>query len=164
MYNEYENDLEIDSDKLDQEWLNQPNLFMKYAEKSAEAKKAMDEANERVKVTRSLLIKECKENFKKATSLEIEAYYRQDSRHIKAKKAHIQSEFEYNILNNVVFALHQRKTALENLVRLWADQYFSSPRMPENVNSEMESEMRKKAVRDKIRNRSGKIKRSRRTK
>lgn len=164
MNNEYENDLEIDPDKLDQEWLNQPYLFMKYAEKSAEAKKAMDEASEKVKVIRSLLIKECKNNFKKATALEIESYYRQDNRHVKAKKAHIQAEFEYNVLNNIVFALHQRKTALENLVRLWADQYYSSPRTPENANSEMESEMRKKAVRDKIRNRSVKIKGSRRTK
>lgn len=164
MDNEYEDDLEIDPDNLDQEWLNQSSLFMKYAEKAAEAKKAMDEANEKTKVIRSMLIKKCKDEFKKATAQEVEAHYREDKRHKLAKKNQIETEFEYNILNNVVFALHQRKMALENLTKLWIGQYYSDPRTSENADKKMESEINKKTARDKIRNRSGKIQRSRRTK
>lgn len=165
MDKEYENDLKIDPDKLDQEWLNQSNLFMKYAEMAAEAKKKMDEAAENVKVVRSVLIKECKYKFKKATAQEVEAYYREDKRHKSAKQKQIQAEFEYNILNNAVFAFHQRKTALENLTKLWVGQYYSSPQANEDTDNEKISEMRKKASRDKIRNGPvRKIKKSRRTK
>ena len=164
MDHNYEVDLEIDQHQLDQEWLNQPNLFMKYAEAQAEAKRILDNAHEHVKVTRSKLVRECKSNFPKATGPEIEAYYREDKRHRRAKDKMIEAEYDYSLMCGAVQGFHMRKRALEDLVRLWAGEYYSSPRSPKDVDPEHDTNVKKKAARDKIRGRSTRTRKSRRTK
>ena len=47
---DYENDVKIDPDALDIEWLNQAELMRKYATYAACAKQSVDEAKERLDV------------------------------------------------------------------------------------------------------------------
>ena len=124
----YQEDLAIDPLELDEEWLTQSGKYMKYSELLADAEKEMKQAQENTKVTRSRLIRECKENDSKATAQIIESYYREHDDHISAKNAQIEAEYKVSMLSNAVFAFTHRRKALENLVQLHISNYFSSPR------------------------------------
>lgn len=164
----YDSDLKIDKHHLDEEFLQQPRLFMKWTKIAARAKKEMDEAQERLKILRSELILEYKSEYKAATNPQIEAYYRTDKRYIDAKQELIDAEFNMNVMNDAKYAFIQRKTSLEYLYKQWADEYYSDPRNPENVDKSAIDRIRKKVSGDKIKQhlgkRTNKIQRSRRTK
>ncbi len=88
----YYEDLEIDVNNLDQEFIKQPIITMRYGDLYADMQKERDEAHEDVKIIRSELIVECKENQSKATGPIIEAYYRTHEKHKKAKENLINTE------------------------------------------------------------------------
>ena len=67
---DYKQDLAIDPSELDEECLLQASLYMKYGEKLANAKKARDLAHEKVKVTRSRLIRAAMKN--QSNSLDVQ--------------------------------------------------------------------------------------------
>lgn len=142
---DYEKDLVVDKYKLDEECVRQPMLYMKYAKLAAEAKKQFDYAWERAKVTRAKLIKEAK-----GTAQEKEAFFRDHPDHKKAVRAKNDAEAEYNILNAASYALSQRKTMLEMLVKLWGGEYFSTP-VPERVPRKKMEEEKSRKARSKIR-------------
>jgi hypothetical protein len=129
----YEEDLSIDPNFLDAEFLNHSQVFMKYASESARTKKVASLAEEKVKVTRSQIILELKSSGEKYTESAIEANYRLDPRHIQAKEEQAQAEYEANLMENAVFAFQARKCALENLVRLYATSYNSGPSEPRDL-------------------------------
>ncbi len=131
----YENDLAIDPNNLAEEWLQQPLLFMRYSEELAKARKELSLLHEKVKVTRSELVKEVSDNPSlapggKATMQTVEAYYRNHWKHKQAQTAMIEQEFAVNLLEGAVAAFAQRKIDLENLVKLWLGQYFARPKKP----------------------------------
>ena len=155
---DYASDVIIDKDALDDEWINQPSLFMRYAEAQAESKMELDRAHEAVKVARSEIIRELKNDYPKMTEKVIEAHYRTDERHLDAKEAMIEAEYVYNMLNAAVMAMHQRKMALENLVRLQGQEYFSTP-TPKGTEKEKEvvreqmDEKRRTAAKKRVKSR-----------
>lgn len=129
----YADNLKIDINALEEEWLNQPRLYAKYSKIKAEAKADMDRAAEKVKTVRSELILEARKGGKdllgfNPTDSSIEAWYRTQKKWLNAREEYIDAEYEYNILDGAVFAFSQRKYALENLVSLWIGNYYSSPR------------------------------------
>lgn len=161
--NEFNLDLEIDPDNLDVELLRQPMLFSKYARMEAGAKKAMAEAHEDLKITRSQLIKEVASNKDYGNAQKVEAYYRDHPDHIAAKEKLIQAEYEANILSNTVFSLHQRKTVLENLVRLALAEWFARPGMGRELAEELKNynERRQTQINDKAKDRMQDVGRTR---
>ena len=124
---DYEHDLEIDQFNLDREWVQQPNLFMKYSQAAAEADAEVKQLHEKLKVLRSELILESRTEGGAKNANEQEAYYRTKPAFKKLKQKLIESEHEAQILQSTVFAFQQRKQALENLVKLHGQQYFSDP-------------------------------------
>jgi hypothetical protein len=82
----YEKDLAIDPGMLDEEWLRQPGIYMKYA--------------------------------------------------IDAKNKMLEAELEKELADQAVFAFTHRKQALENLVKLYLGEYFSTPREPKQIIAE----------------------------
>lgn len=134
---EYHEDLSIDPGKLDEEWLEQAHLYMHYAGQLAHAKMALHRAKENVKTTRSKLILEAKSEAapagKNPTAQVVEAYYRTHEDYMNAKAEEIEAEFDVNVLEAGVFAMHQRKTALENEVRLCMGEYFAGPVEPRDL-------------------------------
>ena len=139
-YNEYLEDIRIDENSLDIEWLEQASLAMKYGKIWNDAKKKVRMIEEQIKVTRSELIEEAYENpqellnVSKATAQTVEAYYRNDEAYKELKDALIEAEHELNIIeiakNEICFT---RKSALENLVVLHGQQYFAGPKVPHNL-------------------------------
>ena len=165
----YEEDLRIDPDNLDVEWLEQPSVFMKYSELSAQAEKEARKAEEKVKIIRSelvLLIYSDPEKYLgedvKPTAQLIEAAYRKDRDHRAAKKAFVLAQHRADVLRQAVSAFHQRRVALENLVRLQAQGYFAGPSEPRDLPIEFEKNAKHRRAVDRIKQGTQR-KRSRRT-
>lgn len=138
---DFEQDLQINPDELDVEWLGQASLHMRYGKASSEANRKLKNAEQHVKVIRSQLIKEAKETIPKCTDTMAEAFYRDHPRHKKAKEDAIEAEYEANLLQNAVFSCSQRKTALEELVRLFSLGYFAGPSEPHNLSDRWKSRL-----------------------
>ena len=135
-----EADLAIDPDFLDAEFLNHPAVFMRYARESAKANKAAKQAEETVKLVRSELTNmanidpdACLGKGVKPTVTAVEAFYRQHEDHKKAKEVWVEACYMADLLSNAVFAFQARKSALENLVRLHGQNYFSTPQEPRDL-------------------------------
>lgn len=146
----YEEDLKIDPDQLDVECLNQAEKFFKYSEQLAYADKAAKKAHEKVKVIRSELVKEAREEGAKNANQE-EAYYRTNRKHKEAKDELIEAEFEKDLLQASVFAFSHRKTMLENLIRLHGQNYFAGPEIPRDLKEFAENYDKMKGERAKER-------------
>jgi hypothetical protein len=129
----YEEDLKIDPGYLDVEFLNHSELFMKYAKQASVAKRDASFAEEKLKTIRSQIIKRCKESGDKHTETTLEAAYRLDPEYIEAKDELIKANYAADLMGNAVFAIQSRKTALENLVRLYATSYNSGPEEPRDL-------------------------------
>jgi hypothetical protein len=140
---DYEKDMIIDESALDVEWLNQSSLALKYARHSTMLRREERLADERVKVCRSLLIRKANEDPMETTGKpkpnagDIEAYYRTHPDHLKAKEDWIEAAHEAEMAEIAQREVSWgRKAALENLVRLHADQYFAGPSVPRDLSHE----------------------------
>lgn len=156
---DYKEDLLIDINALDEEWLDQPNLFMRYAEASAQAEKELRRMHEKVKTIRSELVFKAfsegtvkiKDKEAKVVGSVAEAYYRINPDYRKAKQELIRCEHTTEVLRGAVSAFHQRRAALERLVMLHGQQYFAGPNVPHEFPSgnKVEGRNRKAAKRTK---------------
>jgi len=134
----YEEDLKIDAEALDIEWLDQASKMMKYAELSARAEADAKRADEFVKTLRSELIKEAHEELDKPTAMLVEAHYRTKKEYKNAKRQLIEATHEAEVLRQAVFAISARRAALENLVKLHGQNYFAGPTEPRSLGVEIE--------------------------
>ncbi len=143
----YENDMYIDEESLEQEWLDQATLARKYGKHWARCREKLTLAEENIKVIRAELIKEvnddpegCLGEDTKATGPNVEAYYRTHEKHLAAKTAWVKAQFK---ANNAEIAYKEisftRKVALENLVKLFQSEYFAGPSIPRNISEEREA-------------------------
>ncbi|MCP4763006.1 MAG: hypothetical protein GY870_14605 [archaeon] len=127
----YETDLLIDEHALDLEWLHQSSKFMKYSEKAAQADREKKKAKEALDITKAEIDKsireEAKNNGEKVTEKVVEGRVMLHPDYHKAYDALIEAEYEYSIFISAVKAMEQRKSALENLVKLLIGGYFSIP-------------------------------------
>lgn len=119
-------ELNIDLDNLHEEWKIHVSLRYKYAQETAHLDRVVKKAHEHVKVTRSRLIREAKDAKLSSADLR-EGYYREHEDHISAKNKQIDAEYELSMAWNALNAFDDRKNALENEVKLWIRNYFSSP-------------------------------------
>ena len=129
---DYEKDLQIDQDSLDQEWVYQPQLFFRYAREQVEAKARADAAKERVDVVKAELDGEVRAALQaaggKMTEAMVSAEIIQHHKYRTAMTEYMETAEEAGLLTAAVRAMDQRKSALENLVRLHGQEYFSAPR------------------------------------
>lgn len=149
---QYENELRIDPGALDVEWLEQPQTFFKYSKKLAYAEKERDRLKEKYEVVRAKADNKIRSQYpeKKPTETAINTMVIQDSDVIEAQKDLIDQEYEVKLLLGAVRAFDQRKAALENLVRLQAQNYFAAPREPRNLTGEYRKHLEEKRTSEKI--------------
>jgi len=140
---DFENDVSIDHDALEVEWLRQPSLHAIYSRKLVEANDRLRKAEQRMKMVRSDLILEANEDPDKylgkgikPTAPIVEAYYRTHEDHEAAKKKFFEAQYEVEMFQNAINALNTKKQALENLVKLYMSGYFSGPKEPHNIGKE----------------------------
>jgi len=137
-------DAAIDPAQLDVCWLEQPNLVAKYGKALARAEMEAKQTAEDVKSIRSDIIIAISADPSplgdgvKPTAPVVEAYYRQDADYRRAKARMIKAEATAERLRQCINALYNRRTALENLVRLHGQEWFAGPRAPRDLVAEWE--------------------------
>jgi len=130
---EFEDDLVIDLNRLEWEVARQAKLFNKWAKRWAIASQRRDRLNEKVKSTRSEIIKYLRINYlkhdfiKEPTAIQYEAYYRSDLSYIKAKSLSIEAEGEVNMLYVAMRSFEHKRSMLDIEQKLYAQDYFSVP-------------------------------------
>lgn len=150
---DYLTDVIIDETALDVEWLEQASLAMKYGKHYAICRRRLTEAEEKVKVIRAELIAEANQNpvkccyKEKPNAADIEAYYRNSKRHKQAKEEWVQAQFDLDIAEVAKNEIsYTRKVALENLVKLHAQQWFAGPKVPRDLTWERLEKEKQKSV------------------
>lgn len=134
-------DLEIDPNALDNEWLNIAHLNHQYGEASADAKRDMEGAKEAVDMIMATVGLEIRRNPKKynledkITEGTISATILLDSRVQKAKQVYATKRHEYDVVQSAVWAVKAKESSLENLVKLLQMDYFAGPREPRKLES-----------------------------
>lgn len=124
----------VDEHNLDEEWKQQPALYHRYARKLADARHKEAECKADLEVTCAELeraIRATPERYgvSKVTEALVEATVKVQAEYQRAVKAYNDARYNVGILSAAVDALSHKKSALENLVSLWARDYFSTPRL-----------------------------------
>jgi len=158
----YEQDVSIDETALDVEWLQQPNLMYKYAKHQAETKKAMEEAKERLDFLKAKLEMDIRANpgdygLSKVTESAIASTVLLQPEYQEASKKYVEARYENDVAAAAVRAIDQKKTALENLVKLLSVSYFAGPSAPRDLSLEWNERIKRRE--QKEHNKNVKIKR-----
>lgn len=147
----YEQDMEIDVDALDIEWLEQASLAMKYGRHVSHLRRKVSQLEERKKTERSELIQEANEDPQgccgkdKPNAADIEAYYRASTPYKNVVQQLLDAQYELSMAEVAFSEISRtRRTALENLVRLHGQQYFAGPKVPRDLSREWENRKKQK--------------------
>ena len=135
----YQLDLAIDPYQLEEEWLTQPGLYMKYAALASEAQRENDLSKEAAEVVRAVIDNEIRRDPVKyfcpkdksgepkpteswiSNTIILQASYKE------AIQQSIETKHRASVLAAAVRAFDHRKKALEMEVQLWLGGYFSVP-------------------------------------
>lgn len=147
----YEQDVSIDESALDVEWLKQPTLVRLYNQEVAERKRQLAKLNEQLVILRAELTRKINTNpeeygISKTTVDVVNSTIVIQEEYQDLKNQIIESEYELEIVMGGSRALDHKKTSLENLVKLFGQNYFAGPTSPRNISKEwLESEEKRKS-------------------
>lgn len=161
---DYEQDIEIDEAMLDVMWLDQPRLMARYCRLAAHAHQVLGLAEERLNYVKSTLARDIRADpaafdvvpgSRGITEDQIKAATRVQETYRAASRAHITAQYENDVAVGAVRAFDQRKSALENLVRLHGQQYFAGPAVPHDLSAERQRRDQDKRAQRSVRLPSG---------
>jgi hypothetical protein len=152
----YKDDIKIDPDSLDIEWINHPDKYMKWAEKAAKAEDNERLCKESLEVVDAQIDKEIRESHEKTTESQIKNIIALDPEHQTALRELNDARYKASLYSLVVKAMDHRKTALERLVQLVLSSYFAGPSEPRNIGQEIAKNKSNLKARDEARQKSGK--------
>lgn len=124
--------LSIDEHILDKEWVRQPALYFKWAQKLADARKRLDDSKVALTLVAAELSQAIRENpdqygIAKITEAAVTTAIPAQEEHQSAVRRINKAKHTVDVLDAVVTALEHRKRALEKLVDLYGQSYFSTP-------------------------------------
>jgi Na+-translocating ferredoxin:NAD+ oxidoreductase RnfC subunit len=147
--------LSIDQNLLDREWLNQPRFFFQYARQLADARRSYEEAKANLKLVAAEADQKVRERAsqmeQKVTEAMIAAAVLRRNDYREAEQAVFTAKHNMDVLDAAVEALRHRKDALENLVRLHGQNYFSEPRATGDNKSMVDDMRMRRTVKDRNR-------------
>jgi phage host-nuclease inhibitor protein Gam len=139
----YKEDVKIDFDNLDLEWIDQAELARRYAKHVSTLKKEVRRLEEKKKTIRSILIDKINRDPETLTgkarpnAADIEAAYRTNEEYIETVDELLDAQEEAEYAEYVYQEISwTRKKALEQLVTLHAQMYFAGPSVPRNLRDE----------------------------
>lgn len=143
----YEQDLFIDENALDLEWLSQPLLMLKYTEAAASARREVDRVKELLAVERAGIDKKIRKDpdkydIEKITESVISNTIIMQKSYKDIQTDVIEAQYEYQMMQGAVQAVDQRKQALENMSKLLGLQYFAGPKIPRDLSYEVQQEQK----------------------
>lgn len=155
----YESDILIDESALDVEWLDQPRRMVEYTRLAAEARRGLDFAQENVEFVKATLDRAIRADparygvvagSRGVTEDSIKAGIQVHEEYQIAAREAIDRRYEHEVAVGAVRAFDQRKTALENLVRLHGQSYFAGPAVPRDLPAERQRRDRETQARVRI--------------
>lgn len=149
----YEQDIIIDENSLDIEWLNQPTLFMKYARHGASMRREVDKMKQALDIARAdadSKIRNHPEKYKleKITEAAVSNAILKEDGYKQAYQDYLDAKYESDIAQAAVLAFEQRKSALENIVKLHGQSYFAGPKVPRDLSNERKKKEEERKERD----------------
>jgi hypothetical protein len=141
--------VDIDPDKLDEEWIKQPRLFHKYAKRLADAKDAFARAKSLLEVVMADAAKDIRDNpskygITKVTEGAVEVRVLLHKKVEEARDKMHAAKHRVDVFEAAVSALEHKKRALENLVTLHGQNYFSTPRVSPEAGKKMKDRLEEK--------------------
>lgn len=124
---DFEDEVAIDLDNLHEEWRTHASIRYKYASEVSHLDRVLRKAGEEIATIKARLIKQCKEENAKVTIQQIDAFCIENEMYITVREKQLDAEYELNMAKNALKAFDDRKSALENEVKLWIANYFSAP-------------------------------------
>lgn len=139
-----ENVLEIDQYRLDKEWVRQAKLYHAYALKLADARMALNEANDTLEVVyaeqdRDVRLHPEKHGLSKITEPVVKNAVIVTAAYREACRVVIQCKHDVSINEAYVQGLDHKKRALEKLVDLALSDFYGEPRAPKGKYREVEA-------------------------
>ncbi len=155
MDDKWKQDVEINPDQLDIQWCKQASLFGEYCVEQATARDAFDRAKERLEVYDAGLGLKIRANpaqfgLEKITESSVQAVILLDKEHARLSDELNTARYQLEVITAAVRALDQKKSALENLVRLQGQNYFAGPSVPREIGKEWAKEAERNGARDKV--------------
>ena len=153
--------LEIDEHNLEGEWTKQPKLFWRWAGEAANARHEVDKMKAALEIARTeidLEVRSGPEKFGiegKLTENVVKAIVVQSSVYISAERKVLKAKHRHDIVSALVSALEQRKSALENLVRLYLSSYYAEPKTPKDSQEGLEEMQKDRAFKPRRRREDG---------
>lgn len=149
---------DLDPNRLDEEWVSQPRLFWEAARKLADARADYERAKAAREVEKAELdraIRRDPEDFgmNKITEGAIEQVILLQKTYKRANEEVIKAKHTVDIFEADVRTLEHRKSALEALVKLRLEEYYSDPRPPKG-GREVVEEMERRAVFGKLKSKT----------
>jgi len=144
----YQKELEIDLERLEENLTDQPQLVMKYGELWAEKTAERDRAKENLSVIEAELDGYARANWAevsdtKMTEKSILGYVLNENKRKSAMEELISLTEQANILFVAKVAFEHRKKSMEGLVSLFIANYYSDPKIAKKDIDEVEASKRK---------------------
>lgn len=144
----------IDKHDLDEEWVNQPTTYFKYASMLADAKFTHEEAKADLALTEAEVasaIRKKPSNYgiNKLTESAVKEAIPQQAEYKMSLEEVNQAKHKVDILQALVTSLDHKKRALEKIVDLQLSNYYSTPVSPDKEHSVEMNEIAKKRIRSK---------------
>ncbi len=147
-------ELDINENELDKEWIDQPKKVYRWSEKVAVVRRELEELKSEQDVIRAELDKDIRESPEAygivkitetaiSSAILLQRKYREGLQAISSKK------YELDVLQGFTNALEHRKHALQDLVKLYGQNYFSTPFVDSNEKKSIQ-ELTKKSARSTI--------------
>jgi len=151
---------DIDELGLDREWLAQPRLYYQAATDAANARKDLDVARTQLDAIRATVAKDVRStpesyDLDKATVDAVKETVELADEVQEAIEATHEARLRLDLCSAAVVALDHRKKALENLVYLHGQNYYSQPRAKEGT-KELVQDMKSQARKERKRKKKGK--------
>ena len=146
-------DLEIDRYNLDEELVRQPQLYMEWALKAADAGKEVNDFKHDIDVLKAKIEKRIRRNPErygldsKPTEGAIKATIASHARVRKMTKKYLDALYYERILNDARTSFTQRRKMLEKLCELNLQLHFADVRLPQSVSHASAIETRKRLQR-----------------
>lgn len=152
---DYSNDVSIDESALDVEWLRQPSLVRLYNQEVAERKRQLSKLNEQLAVLKAELTRKINTNpekfgLSKTTVDIVNSTIVIQEEYQDLRNQIIECEYELEMAQGGSRAMDHKKTALENLVKLFGQNYFAGPAMPRDISKEWLENEEKRQSNSKI--------------
>ena len=144
----YEKDLHIDKDALEDCLIDQPSLYGKWSNAWARAVRERDQAKETLNIVKADLDMKIRKNWdilgfdKKPTDMAIITWICAQEDYRGANLVLIEAAYAVNVLETAKWAFQHRKDALDNLVKLFLSNYYSDSKSVGQEARTMLAEMR----------------------